>query len=207
MKNLNVYAIRKFSQFIINKIKNRPYEKKRCFRRFCRKLGISRQNLENYRINDGRIYLPYLQSIFTDIKKQLQSDRKNYNLVDEFSARSANPWAYLRTDAGLLTLVRLLTLHTGRTAAKVRAECTRPRITPSLLWEFLAVQMETSVDKLDREMSVRDIKLPLTGNESHSWLTFVIWGDNIFGDGTLSERADEIAGMKVSELFSFWTRP
>lgn len=140
-------------------------------------------------------------------KKQLQSDRKNYNLVDEFSARSANPWAYLRTDAGLLTLVRLLTLHTGRTAAKVRAECTRPRITPSLLWEFLAVQMETSVDKLDREMSVRDIKLPLTGNESHSWLTFVIWGDNIFGDGTLSERADEIAGMKVSELFSFWTRP
>ena len=56
-------------------------------------------------------------------------------------------------------------------------------------------------------MSVRDIKLPLTGNESHSWLTFVIWGDNIFGDGTLSERADEIAGMKVSELFSFWTRP
>ena len=76
-----------------------------------------------------------------------------------------------------------------------------------MLWEFLAVQMETSVDKLDREMSVRDIKLPLTGNESHSWLTFVIWGDNIFGDGTLSERADEIAGMKVSELFSFWTRP
>ncbi len=182
-------------------------KRKDVFAAFARKLGISRQNLENYRINDGRIYLPYLQSIFTDIKKQLQSDRKNYNLVDEFSARSANPWAYLRTDASLLTLVRLLTLHTGRTAAKVRAECTRPRITPSLLWEFLAVQMETSVDKLDREMSVRDIKLPLTGNESHSWLTFVIWGDNIFGDGTLSERADEIAGMKVSELFSFWTRP
>ena len=109
--------------------------------------------------------------------------------------------------SGLKDLHILLTLHTGRTAAKVRAECTRPRITPSLLWEFLAVQMETSVDKLDREMSVRDIKLPLTGNESHSWLTFVIWGDNIFGDGTLSERADEIAGMKVSELFSFWTRP
>jgi hypothetical protein len=192
---------------LLIKLKTDHMKRKDVFAAFARKLGISRQNLENYRINDGRIYLPYLQSIFTDIKKQLQSDRKNYNLVDEFSARSANPWAYLRTDAGLLTLVRLLTLHTGRTAAKVRAECTRPRITPSLLWEFLAVQMETSVDKLDREMSVRDIKLPLTGNESHSWLTFVIWGDNIFGDGTLSERADEIAGMKVSELFSFWTRP
>ena len=192
---------------LLIKLKTDHMKRKDVFAAFARKLGISRQNLENYRINDGRIYLPYLQSIFTDIKKQLQSDRKNYNLVDEFSARSANPWAYLRTDASLLTLVRLLTLHTGRTAAKVRAECTRPRITPSLLWEFLAVQMETSVDKLDREMSVRDIKLPLTGNESHSWLTFVIWGDNIFGDGTLSERADEIAGMKVSELFSFWTRP
>ena len=59
-------------------------KRKDVFAAFARKLGISRQNLENYRINDGRIYLPYLQSIFTDIKKQLQSDRKNYNLVDEF---------------------------------------------------------------------------------------------------------------------------
>ena len=62
-------------------------KRKDVFAAFARKLGISRQNLENYRINDGRIYLPYLQSIFTDIKKQLQSDRKNYNLVDEFSGR------------------------------------------------------------------------------------------------------------------------
>lgn len=121
---------------LLIKLKTDHMKRKDVFAAFARKLGISRQNLENYRINDGRIYLPYLQSIFTDIKKQLQSDRKNYNLVDEFSARSANPWAYLRTDAGLLTLVRLLTLHTGRTAAKVRAECTRPRITPLCCGNF-----------------------------------------------------------------------
>ena len=46
-------------------------KRKDVFAAFARKLGISRQNLENYRINDGRIYLPYLQSIFTDIKKLL----------------------------------------------------------------------------------------------------------------------------------------
>ncbi len=179
-------------------------KRKDVFAAFSGKFGTGKQNLGNYRVNDGRIYFPYLQSVFADIKKQLQGDYTNYDFVDEFCKKSVNPWGYLRKDADLLTLARLLTLHSGRTASSVRAECTRPRITISLLWEFLAAQMETSVDKLDKEMSVRKIRLPLTDNDKHSWLTFVIWGDNLFGDGTLKERADDIADMKVSALFAFW---
>ncbi len=182
-------------------------KRKDVFSALSRKLGINRTNLENYKINDGRIYPPFLQSVFTDIKQKLKEDRENFNLVDEFSDKSSAPWSYLKPECGLLNLARLLTLHSGRTASRIRAECTRPKITDSVLWEFLAVQMETTADKLDREMLVRDIKLPFTGYDKHSWLTFVIWADNLFGDGTLSERADEIADIKVGRLFAYWTCP
>lgn len=177
------------------------------FAAIAQKLGTGKNHLGKYRLNDGRIYLPYLQEVFSGIKKRLQEDRGNYNLTDEFSNQSSCPWAYLNPEISLLTLVRLLTLHSGRTSAKIRAECTKPRITDDILWQFLATQMETSVDRLDKEMAVRDIKLPFTGNDNHSWLTFVIWGDNLFGHGDLAERADEIAKMKVRELFSLWIRP
>lgn len=177
------------------------------FSAFAQKLGINRTKLENYRLNDGRLLPTYVQSVFTDIKKRLKDDRGNYNLVDEFSNKSKNPWAYLKEDCPLLTLVRLLTLHTGRTSAKVRAECTRARITEDILWTFLATQMETDVNKLDPQMMVRDIKLPVAGNENHSWLTFVIWADNIFGDGKLAEKEEELYELSVKELFAHWTRP
>ena len=182
-------------------------KRKDVFAAFAQKLGIGREKLENYRLDDGKILPGYVQSIFTDIKKRLKEDRTNYNLLDEFSNKSKNPWAYLRKDTPLLTLVRLLTLHTGRTSAKVRAECTYPRITEEILWTFLATQMETSVDKLDPQMNVKDIKLPVAGNEAHSWLTFVIWADNLFGNGKLAEKEDELVNMSVKELFANWTRP
>ncbi len=177
------------------------------FSAFAQKLRISKAKLGTYYLNDGRILPSYVQSIFTEIKKRLQSNPANHDMVDEFSAKSAHPWDYLKKDCSLLTLARMLTLHTGRTSAKVRAECTHARIPEELLWSFLAIQMETEVDKLSPQMMVRDIKLPVAGYESHSWLTFVIWGDQIFGDGTLAEKENEVAQMSVKELFAHWTRP
>ncbi len=176
---------------------------------FAKKLNIGKAQLEKIFLTDGKVYLPYLQEVFTEIKKRLKENRENADLADEFSSRSANPWAYLNPDISVLTLARLLTLHSGRTSAKLRAECTKPRITEDILWSFLATQLETTVDKLNRNMRVRDIKLPLAGFEKHSWLTFVIWTDSVFGDGRLlekPERADEIAEMSVREFFGFFLR-
>ena len=176
------------------------------FPAFAQKLGIERRKLQDQNLGDGKIYLPYFQDIFTNIKKKLKEERENYDTVDEFSDKSASPWSYLDPRAPVLTLARLLTLHSGRTASRIRAECTRPLITADLLWKFLAVQMETSVDRLNPEMKVREIRLPLAGYDKHSWLTFVIWADNLFGDGTLAAKSDQLADLRVTELFGFWIR-
>lgn len=181
-------------------------KKDEVFRVIAHKLGINAKQLETQQI-EGKIHLPYLQSIFNDVKKRLREDRTNGECVDEFSQKSKDPWAYFKPDITVLMLARLLTCYSGRTASKVRAECTRPRITASVLWEFLAVQMETTADQLAPDMKVREIRLPVAGNDKHSWLTFVIWADNIFGDGHLADKPENIVDLSVEELFRFWTRP
>ena len=175
------------------------------FFEFARKLNIDKNKLNEYNIKDERIYTPYIIDTFNYIKKRLNANPENHNLVDEFSKKSKKTWAFLRAGTTILMLARLLTMHSGRTASKVRAECTNPCFSEKMLWLLLAEQMETEVENLDKEMLVKNIVLPFTGNDKHSWLTFVCWGDRMFGTH-LADNPDEVIKMPVKKLFEHWAK-
>lgn len=175
------------------------------YKTFARKLGIKQMSLQDRRLSDGKIFVEYFKQVFRQINKEILDNKYNINPNEEFSEKSENPWSYLNPDACLLDFARLLAIPSSRSAANIRAQCTRPRISKQMLTVFLADQLEKSPSKIDLGMKVRDIRLPLAAYNKHSWVTFVRWCEEAGFKGH-PQNLDEIADITVSRLFDYWVR-
>lgn len=169
------------------------------------KLGIKQMNLKDSRLSDGKIYVEYFKQVVRQINKEILDNKHNINPNEEFSEKSKDPWGYLDPNASLLDLARLLAIPSSRSAAAIRAQCTRPRVSKRMLTAFLADQLEKSPEEIDLEMKVRDIRLPLANYNKHSWVTFVKWCEKAGFKGH-PQNLDEIADISVSRLFDYWVR-
>lgn len=166
------------------------------------KLHITCRNLKTTKLSDGKIYPPFFYDCLDDVAQKIAADKSNRNSIREFSPKSQHRWEYLNPEATAFEFSRLLSIAKGRSGAKIRAQCLKPRLTVELLRQFLADQMEVSAADIRFDMPVKQICLPVADNDSHSWLTFVAWGDEFFHKS--AGELDSITNMTVLELFQYW---
>lgn len=172
------------------------------FYALAQKLHIACSNLKTTRLADGKIFPPFFCDCLDDVSKNIAEDKRNRDCVREFSPKSQHRWEFLNPKATAFDISRLLSIGKGRTKAKIRAQCLKPRFTEELLRQFLADQMEVSATDIRPDMPVSQIRLPVADNDSHSWLTFVVWGDELFNKN--AAEADSLTDMTVQELFKYW---
>lgn len=174
------------------------------YRVFAQKLGVKQMSLQDSKLSDGKIFIEYFKQVFRYINKEILGNRHNHNPTEEFSNKSVSPWSYLNPDACLLDFARLLAIPASRSAANIRAQCTKPRVTKDFLKCFLATQLEKDIKEIDLKMKVREIRLPVANYNKHSWVTFIRWCETIGFKGH-PENLDDLADITVDELFDFWT--
>lgn len=167
-----------------------------------RRLHINPSGLDKVKLADGTIFPSYFQNTLEDINRQIVTDPRNRNMVCEFSQKSVDRWAYLNPNATIMDFARLFSVPSGRTNGTLRAACLKPRVTPQLLQQFLADQMEIPAEQVDLSMKVRDIRLPVADNDAHSWVTFIVWASRRFGQNKTN--LNTVADMTVGELFKYW---
>lgn len=172
---------------------------------FAQKLGVKQMSLKDSRLSDGKIYLEYFKQVIRLINKEILENKYNINPTEEFSSKSKDPWGYLNPNATLLDFAHLLAIPSSRSAANIRAQCTRPRISKQMLTAFLADQLEKSPEDVNLDMKVRDIRLPLANYNKHSWVTFIRWCEQAGYTGH-PQNLDEIADITVNKLFDYWVR-
>lgn len=180
-------------------------DQKNVYKFFAQKLGFKQMSLQNIKLSDGKVYVEYFKQIFQQLNQDIVKNRYSINPTEEFSSKSKHPWNYLNTDATLLDFARLLSIPASRSAANIRAECTRPCISKKTLTSLLADQLEVEINEIDLEMKVRNIRLPLANYNKHSWLTFIRWCEKMGFNGH-PENLDKLAEMSVNQLFDCWAR-
>lgn len=169
------------------------------------KLGIKQMSLKDCKLSDGKIYVEYFKQVFKQINHDILTNKYNINPTDEFSNKSKSPWSYLNSEATLLDFARLLAIPASRSAANIRAQCTRPRISKQMLTVLLADQLEKEPQEIDLDMQVRQIRLPIANYNKHSWVTFIRWCEQAGFRGH-PEDLNQLAEISVNQLFDYWVR-
>jgi len=169
-----------------------------------RKLRIGRAIMGKVKLSDGTILPDFYFESLDDINRKIAKDPRNHGTICEFNPKSPYRKQYLNPDATVLDFARLFSSKKGRARGELRATCLKLRVTPNLLRQILADQMEIPAESLDLSMKVCDIRLPVADNDPYSWVTFVCWMRPYFGQRpyTLSTVAD----MTIEELFNFWLK-
>lgn len=172
---------------------------------FAQRLSVKQMSLKDSRLSDGKIYVEYFKQVVRQINKEILDNKHNIKPNEEFSEKSKDPWGYLDPNASLLDFARLLAIPSSRSAAAIRANCTRPRLSKQTLTVFLADQLEKKPEEIDLEMKVRQIRLPMANYNKHSWVTFIKWCESVGLHGH-PQNLDEIADISVNRLFDYWVR-
>lgn len=129
---------------------------------FSRKTQL--KNVENIRLNDGKIEINFLKSIVRSISERC--------FRTEFSPHSRYAWNWNNVSIG--TIARLLSGKPEETAL-LRAEILAPRPSAQTVRHYLADLLECPPELISDNMSLRELTLPVCGKQKNSYLTTLCW--------------------------------
>lgn len=134
---------------------------------FSRKTQL--KNVENIRLNDGKIEINFLKSIVRSISERC--------FRTEFSPHSRYVWNWNNVSIG--TIARLLSGKPEETAL-LRAEILAPRPSAQTVRHYLADLLECPPELISDNMSLRELTLPVCGKQKNSYLTTLCWLEKTF---------------------------